>query len=470
MIVPITDHDLLSSIADRFPEPLYLATPDRVFFLNRKFLDSFGGGGDGAPDAAGIFSALLSADSTGRFQRMHALALTGGEPVVWEDRLLLAGEEVAVRLEVTRGGGEVVVGAVRRVDPGPEARALQAGEITKLVLDTMEERVSVTTDDYRIIYANQSMLDCTCASPDEPCYRVCGKGDVPCPDCAGSEVFTHGTTVYKEHCNAATGRWFSVIERAIEIPGIPRRAKLAVARDVTQRKEGEIKIRALSHRLLTVQEEERKRLSRELHDDLGQQLNVAKLKLSALGEELEAGTCDAGREIGELNRILQDSIDLVRRLAAGLRPPMLERLPLTESMRNHCASVAAASGLEISFSAAGMEALNLGGTRRINLFRILQEALHNAVKHAAASRVRVRLLASFPTVRLLVEDDGRGFNVESHHRGSADLKHLGLVGIAERVELLGGTFRLTSGGKIGTRLEVEVPVADLAAGDGEVTG
>ena len=334
------------------------------------------------------------------------------------------------------------------------------GPTLQLVLDAMLDSVFVITDDYKIIYGNQQMVQCAMARGIDdysryPCYQVTLGRDTPCDDCPNWEVFSNSEPVYRELYDKRFDAWFSVIELAIEIPDVHKRTKLVVARDITPWKKAEERIRALSHSLLRAQEAERNRLSRELHDDLGQQLNAIKLGLGMITEDLSSEEKDLRDRAKRLDEVLRTSIVSLRELASGLRPSALERRGLVRAIRTHCDDFSSSYGLAINFEATGMENLQLDDTLAINLFRIVQESLHNVIKHADASMVNIQLSTSFPFVSLVIEDDGKGFYPRKFLEGGRDDKHLGLVGMAERVDLLGGTFDIVSAPGEGTKIKVE---------------
>ncbi|NTV50409.1 MAG: PAS domain S-box protein [Geobacteraceae bacterium] len=329
-------------------------------------------------------------------------------------------------------------------------------ETLRLLLDAMEDRVYVVTDDLKIVYANQKMMATLCGDINtELCHKVCRGLDSICVDCSAEEVFNSNKPMYKEFYNEITHKWYSVIELAIRMPGINRPAKLAVARDITDRKESEERIRALSHRLLNVHEDERKRLSRELHDDLGQRLNAVKIGVDTLAEDLENFPPEIYNHVSNLSKVLQSSIESVRSICSGLRPASLEMTGLVEAIKKDCANLTELHGLKIDLKSTGMKKINLDSDAEINLYRVFQESLNNIVKHAKASEVRISLIASHPIIRMRIEDNGKGFDILE--RKAKNDNRLGLVGIAERVDLMGGTFKMASRPGEGTRIVVEIP-------------
>lgn len=205
----------------------------------------------------------------------------------------------------------------------------------------------------------------------------------------------------------------------------------------------------LSTRLLAAQEEERRRIAQQLHDELGQTLTVAKLDLELAEREAPAELQDRLREGA---RLLERAIAEVRQLSHGLRPPLLDELGPLPALR----------ALAERFTAAGLkvelEAEELGQLRpevESLLYQATQEALTNVTKHAQARRVAIRLSSVGDYLRLEIEDDGRGFNVPRTLRAG---RGLGLQGMRERVMLAGGGLRIASKPGAGTRIVLEVPL------------
>jgi signal transduction histidine kinase len=191
--------------------------------------------------------------------------------------------------------------------------------------------------------------------------------------------------------------------------------------------------RALSAQLLKAQEEERRSIARELHDEVGQALNAALL---------EAGT-------GPARSRLEDAVAAIRRIALSLRPSMLDDLGLLPGLEWQAREIGNTHGLhvEVAADAAG----DLPDAHRTCIFRVAQEALRNSARHAKARRAVVGIERESGLVALRVEDDGRGFT-PSRTRG------MGLLGMEERVAQLGGVFRVTSGPGRGTVVRAELPL------------
>jgi signal transduction histidine kinase len=202
----------------------------------------------------------------------------------------------------------------------------------------------------------------------------------------------------------------------------------------------------------SAKEEERRFLSRELHDEFGQLLTALKLRIQ-LGPRAAADGPDPIAVIDEL-------IARVRRMSGDLRPPLLDEVGFVPALRAYLDAQATLSGvvmtLEVSEPPAG--APTPGHDVEITCFRIVQEAVTNAIRHAAPHDLRVRLDHRPDRLALAISDDGRGFDVGARLEGAAAAGHLGVVGMRERVRVHGGGFRVRSRPGGGTTIEVELPL------------
>jgi PAS domain S-box-containing protein len=216
-------------------------------------------------------------------------------------------------------------------------------------------------------------------------------------------------------------------------------------------------LRRLTHQILLAQEEERKQISRELHDEIAQILTGTKVQLTALTLTASVHPRDFRRQIAKTRRLIGQSIRVVYRFARNLRPPLLDDLGLVPALRSYLKDLARRKGLRIHFNAfAGIEALD--NVRRTVLYRVAQEALTNVVRHAHARHATVRIQKIPDAVRLEIRDDGKSFPTErtlSAMRGG----RLGLLGMRERVEMVGGRFAIASAPGEGTTVTAEIPFA-----------
>lgn len=254
-------------------------------------------------------------------------------------------------------------------------------------------------------------------------------------------------------------------ERAL-MRAIADRSSLALdrARINDALREREARIAELSAHLLKVQEEERKRISRELHDETGQALMVIRLYLGMLESSIAGRT--ARNKIKETLEVVDRTIEGIRRIIARLSPLVLQELGLIAAIRKEAKDLARNTGVKARVVIPDSVGRLLPEIEAA-IYRVVQEALHNVAKHAHARSVNILVSREAGLVRLFIEDDGVGFSGRtSSSRGHS----FGLAGIKERVAALGGTVRVHSAKGKGTRLEVTVPAGEIAAGGGLAHG
>lgn len=218
-------------------------------------------------------------------------------------------------------------------------------------------------------------------------------------------------------------------------------------------------LRRLSRQVLSAQEEERKEISRELHDVIAQTLTGINIRLAALKKEAAVNTKGLDRNIASTQRLVEKSVDIVHQFARELRPAVLDDLGLIPALHSFMKSFAARTGVCAHLTAfAAVEQLD--AAKRTVLFRVAQESLTNVARHAKASRVDVSIQKLHSAARLEIKDDGRSFQVE-RKLGAKGSKRLGLLGMRERVEMVGGTFCVESAPGQGTTVRVEIPFAHV---------
>ncbi len=211
-------------------------------------------------------------------------------------------------------------------------------------------------------------------------------------------------------------------------------------------------LRNLSSHLQTVREEERIRIAREIHDDLGQQLTGLKMDVSWLGAKLPATNNLIDEKIEEIKELIDNTIITVRRISGNLRPPALDDLGLVAALDWHSHEIETKSGIKVNFTCNVLE-VKLPTEHGTGLFRIYQEALTNAVRHSNAKTINASLIITPTLITLTIADNGRGIDKQKNTS-----KSFGLVGIKERAYLLNGTFDIQSRQGEGTTLTVEVPM------------
>ena len=226
---------------------------------------------------------------------------------------------------------------------------------------------------------------------------------------------------------------------------------IAIVRDLTERR----RLKGFGVGALRAAEEERSRIARELHDDTAQSLASLLMWLRVLEKRLEGHP--ALKDLGRMRTWLHDTMEGVRRIARGLRPPELEDVGLAAALRRYVRERFDAITVEFEFDGAED---HLAPEQQLVLYRIAQEALSNAVRHGGAGHIRLMIGRDSRSrgVQLQIIDDGRGFAPESAGEPGSGL---GLVGMDERAQLAGGRFRVESQPGEGTRIVVVLPLVQL---------
>jgi signal transduction histidine kinase len=252
------------------------------------------------------------------------------------------------------------------------------------------------------------------------------------------------------------------LEASISQAGEPgHRFYTVILRDITLRKQREDELarrqqelRELSARVLEAREEEKTRIARELHDELGQLLTALKMDLAWLRERF-AADAETAQKMTQMSALLDQTVTSTRRISADLRPLMLDDLGLADAASWLVDDFGKRSGIRVQMKLDGNGALaEANKTVATAVYRALQESLTNIARHSGARNAWVLLAADEGTVEVEVEDDGRGLAPED----LAKARSLGLRGMRERIAYLGGTFEVARAPRGGTRLRVKVPL------------
>jgi signal transduction histidine kinase len=212
-------------------------------------------------------------------------------------------------------------------------------------------------------------------------------------------------------------------------------------------------MRVLAERLIRAQEDERKRVARELHDDLSQRLSALQIGSAGLARLApEGGPAKAGFVAQEEH--LAQVVEGVRRLAYDLHPAILTHLGLRAALRSFCVNFSSREEIDVDFSAQ-KEPASLSEDVALCLYRVTQEGLRNVAKHSGAKSASVVLKTARGVMHLSIQDQGKGFDLGEGEQSEG----LGLLGMKERVRLVHGALRVRSRPRHGTRIEVRVPVA-----------
>jgi signal transduction histidine kinase len=223
--------------------------------------------------------------------------------------------------------------------------------------------------------------------------------------------------------------------------------------------EARTQLKELSARLVQAQEEERRALSRELHDEVGQALSAVLVELRNLSVGLQIRSDEQSlRHIETIKGLVESTVRLVRNMALLLRPSMLDDLGLIPALKWQARETSKRTSMDVTV-AAELDSDELPDEYKTCIYRVVQEALHNCARHSHATSVGIRVELAQERLRLSIRDNGQGFDVV-HTKG------LGLLGIQERVTRLGGTLQVYSQPRSGTTLSVELPLT----GDGRTGG
>lgn len=264
---------------------------------------------------------------------------------------------------------------------------------------------------------------------------------------------------YNESQLNALEQMFILLGMATLLTGV-----LLIATTLVMGKEQTARSRARNQlrTVLEIQEEERRRIAQDLHDDLAQEITSAKMTVTQLRESVVAPNPALLQGLENVGAILETTLNTTRAIAYGLRPVHLEHFGIAPAVENLCRDAERIAGTRIDFSAVGLRLVRLPEAIEINLFRIIQEAINNALRHADADRIGVRLVSSHPWLIARIEDNGKGFSLREDNP-TPEGAGMGLNNMRERVELVGGRFRINSGSD-GTSIEVRVPLSHGEAG------
>jgi signal transduction histidine kinase len=231
------------------------------------------------------------------------------------------------------------------------------------------------------------------------------------------------------------------------------RLEAVAAENYREISQARAEMQRLSARLVAAQEDERRSISRELHDEVGQALTGMRVEMANLSTLMRAGDANAvAAKTDEIKQMVEDSLGVVRNMALLLRPSMLDDLGLVPALEWQAREVSKRSGVRVNVE-AGQVSEDLPEEHKTCIYRVVQEALHNCIRHAGARSVTVTVRQSPEELSLSVEDDGKGFDVR-RERG------LGLIGIEERVANLGGNFAVESVPGRGARLRISLPLKE----------
>lgn len=225
--------------------------------------------------------------------------------------------------------------------------------------------------------------------------------------------------------------------------------------EVTDRTAAEAQVRHFLNRIVDIQEEERHRIARNIHDDLGQHLTAFRINLRSLTNDINGELSGRARHVEQLAEELDSRIDAV---TWELRPVDLENVGLVTAIQNLVTSWSGRFNIPADFGAIGREDIELPLETGVHLYRILQEALHNVAKHANATHAAVMVEFTDDLFKMIIEDDGLGFDLDNEPAAAKDHASLGLISMRERAMLINAAIEIESSPGSGTTVFVRVPI------------
>jgi PAS domain S-box-containing protein len=341
------------------------------------------------------------------------------------------------------------------------------------MLESIGDHMSMMDKDLDIIWANETAKKAFGNDIiGKKCYEVYHRRREPCEPypCLTLKAFQdgkvheHDTQVIDKdgkiiyfHCIANV----SLRDKEGKPTGV-----IEISRDITKqvqaRKallESEKKLRSLSSQLLSAQERERQRISKELHDELGQALTVLKLQLRSIEKKLRKDQIALRGDFEETLHFIDGVIENVRRLSRDLSPSILEDLGLRAALQWMIDNFTKHYNIKSSVDMAKIDSF-FSQEEQILIFRIFQESLTNIVKHAQANHLSIIIRQQEGKVSFVVEDDGNGFDVNLIRASDVTEKGLGLAAMEERTHMLGGSLNIWSQEKEGTRITITIPVEE----------
>ncbi len=249
---------------------------------------------------------------------------------------------------------------------------------------------------------------------------------------------------------AMAGQCAQALERA-RLYAAERQARLTLEERVHDRTR---QLRALAERLETLREDERLRISREIHDQLGGQLTGLKIDISQIRKRMPKAAPELHQKMDALSQAVDATVQVVRRIASDLRPGLLDDFGLLAAIEWELQQFQRRTEIAAQLAAGSTDNLNLTREQVTAVFRVLQEALTNVMRHAQATQVVVALHAAADALTLTIDDDGRGIDSQA----LANPKSLGLLGMQERIRQVGGEVTIQTAPRRGTRLAVRVPL------------
>lgn len=352
----------------------------------------------------------------------------------------------------------------------------------RAMIEAFNGYLYICSKDFRIEFMNEKFIKRTGYNAvGEYCYKTLHDLDSVCEWCVNEQVFA-GKSVCWEVKSPKDGRWYEINNSPIyNMDGTI--SKQAMIVDITERKEAEEAIKKaneelerrvvertaalaaanestkrVSFELIWAEEQERERIAAELHDQVGQSLLLAKMKLDSLANKTRSALLHSYAE--EATSLLQAAIHDIRSLTFRMRPPILDTAGIETALKWLCSSVSSDYHLPVDFVSDGQPKL-MAPAARYTLYQIVRELLLNVVKHAGAGKAHLSIKTDSDMTVVQLTDNGVGFNPEEAHLKHIDKSSYGLYNVQQRIDTLGGRITIDSSPGCGTSILIRVPLADI---------
>jgi PAS domain S-box-containing protein len=345
----------------------------------------------------------------------------------------------------------------------------------RAILDALPCYALLVDGNHNILEANDATYVSLGVKPEEILGRYCPKVvhglDQPFEGCPLEEAAKADTVIERELFDGKTGRWTASAVYPVNAfnPQNGSRIFLHMVTDITDRKLAQEQLttsreqlRTLSAHIVSVREEEKKGIARDLHDETSQLLASLHAHLAAAIGILHEDADKAEALLRTAQSLSTTVLDEIQRLIYELRPSLLDEFGLVAAIRSLADNRLKAAGLEVSFKITGV-ARRLPPTLEVPLFRVVQEAFNNVIRHAQASVVKASIRFKKDSIKISVLDNGIGFDVQEAMNPKGDSRGLGLLGMRERIELMKGTLEIKAGSDRGTEITVEIPFSNGAS-------
>ncbi len=393
--------------------------------------------------------------------RSPAKAAEAGELAALRARLAVADETL---LAIRNGGVDTVLVEGKQ---GPQVFTLQGAEHSyRMLIESMNEGALMLSGDKDILYANQCFARMVCCPLEQvigssfrrflsPADRVSLRRLMKQSATSGSKV----PLLLRPRDGLFRPVQISVWEMERNVTGNLTIGMIVT--DMTEVREHEVRLRALTQRVVQAQEGERGRVALELHDNITQLLCAVAFRSEALAGKISARDGSARLEARALHEMLGRTAVEVERISRNLRPSVLDQLGLEAVLHQTCTEFTRRTGLVIHLSSVELK-MRLHAEAELTLYRILQEALRNVEQHSRARHVSVDLSQAGDSVQLTIIDDGIGFDSNRRPAARKGVRGLGLLSMNERAAYVHGTLTIKSGLGAGTEIVVRVPLVSAA--------